>query len=251
MLKIFILAACLWAASPLPAQIIRQKKATAATSFNREIARPFFGRYEFSPQFQITVFSVNQKLFAQRIGDPDRFQLLQKSPAVFSLQGMPAELQFKKSLQGSYDSLVLSQGGKLMKGHRTYAQPFELYDTILHLDSLLYAAYNGRDAQALMAYFSPELEFYHDLTGKTGFEENRQVFETNFSKPTRMRRSLLKGSLEIYPIKDFGAVEIGTHQFFQIEKGQAEKLVAQPKFVHIWKKTADNWQIVKVISYDH
>lgn len=66
-----------------------------------------------------------------------------------------------------------------------------------------------------------------------------------------MRRELSKSSLEVYPIKDFGAIEIGTHNFYQTDKEQPERLVAQPKFMHIWKKEGDVWKIVKVVSYDH
>jgi hypothetical protein len=37
-----------------------------------------------------------------------------------------------------------------------------------------------------------------------------------------IRRDLVKESLEIYPIKDYGAIEIGVHRFCHKEHGQEE-----------------------------
>lgn len=217
----------------------------------RDSLRIFFGTYEFTPEFKMNIFTLNEKIFAQRVGDNDKFQIFPKSNRIFFLKVMPAELEFIRTVNGKYDTLVLHQGGKIMKAHRIFSQSFELYDTIQHLDSCLYAAYNSRNIKAFMTYFSTDLEFYHDQTGKTNHKENYDRFKENFLKSTLMRRELQKGSLEVYPIKDFGAIQIGTHKFYQTKKGEPEKLVAQPKFLHIWKKLDDNWKIVRIVSYDH
>ena len=37
----------------------------------------------------------------------------------------------------------------------------------------------------------------------------------------------MKGTLEVHPIKDFGAIEIGTHQFRHIENGKEEIRIAK------------------------
>ena len=138
-----------------------------------------------------------------------------------------------------------------MKAHRIAAQPIELYDTVKQLDSLLYNAYNRRDLPAFMAYFAPNLEFYHDLTGLTDYQNNLARFKSNFTKPTAMRRVLKPNSLEVHPIQNFGAIEIGTHRFFQTDPGQSERLVSEPKFINIWQNTNGKWQLVKIVSYDH
>lgn len=217
----------------------------------RDSLRIFFGTYEFAPQFKMNIFSLNDKIFAQRIGDQDKFQIFSKSKNVFFLKAMPAELEFVKSSKGSYDTLLLHQEGKDLKANRISSQPFELYDTILHVDSLLYDAYNRRDFKSFIAFFSTDLEFYHDLTGKTDYKQNFERFKTNFAKPNLMRRELLKGSLEVYQINGYGAIQYGTHNFYQTNPGEAEKLVAQPKFMHIWKRIGNNWKIVRIVSYDH
>lgn len=157
----------------------------------RDSLRIFFGTYEFAPQFKMNIFSLNDKVFAQRIGDQDKFQIFSKSKNVFFLKAMPAELEFVKTSRGSYDTLLLRQEGKVMKANKISAQPYELYDTILHLDSLLYDAYNKRDFKSFIGYFSPDLEFYHDLTGKTDYKQNCERFKTNLTKPNLMRRELL------------------------------------------------------------
>jgi hypothetical protein len=73
----------------------------------------------------------------------------------------------------------------------------------------------------------------------------------NFAKPTKMRRTLLAGSLQVYAIKNFGAIQMGAHVFYQTDGVAPERMVGQPQFMHIWKKTVHGWKIVKIVSYDH
>lgn len=221
------------------------------TRLSRDSIRQFFGTYEFRPNFQLRVFSENNELFAQRLGDPDKFQLFAKQTNVFFIKVMPAELAFQRTAAGRYETLLLRRGGQTLQARRVQAQPVELYDTIQHLDSLLYGAYNRRDLPAFMAYFSPTLEFYHDQTGYTNYADNRQRFQENFTRPTRMRRELVPGSLEVYPIAGFGALELGTHRFYQTDPGQPERLVATPRFVSVWQQVGGRWLLARVISYDH
>lgn len=44
----------------------------------------------------------------------------------------------------------------------------------------------------------------------------------------------MKGSLEVYPIKGYGAVEIGEHVFCNKEKGKDD--CDTFKFVMVWRK---------------
>ena len=62
----------------------------------------------------------------------------------------------------------------------------------------------------------------------------------------KVTRTLVKGSIEVYPIKDYGAVEIGYHTFFNKQEPNA---VAVPsKFIIMWQHTNNVWKITKVIS---
>jgi hypothetical protein len=68
--------------------------------------------------------------------------------------------------------------------------------------------HNSCDMDKQAAIYGDSLEFYHD---KGGLTTSKQGFwdENICGKVTR---ELVKGSI-VYPIKDYGAVEIGLHKF--------------------------------------
>ncbi|MGN8069544.1 DUF4440 domain-containing protein [Mucilaginibacter sp. 22184] len=127
----------------------------------------------------------------------------------------------------------------------------KLYNTILHMDSVCFDAYNNRDLETLKKVFSKDLEFYHDLGGLTNYEQNIQAFERTFAqnKVSGMKRELVKGSLEVYPIKDYGAIEVGVHRFTHMEDGK--QVVGLMKFLHVWQYKNNEWKITRIVSYDH
>ncbi|HEY5749755.1 MAG TPA: nuclear transport factor 2 family protein [Chryseolinea sp.] len=127
----------------------------------------------------------------------------------------------------------------------------ELTRKIAYMDSVLFHAFNTCDVNTSKSLFTDDLEFYHDAGGLTNYAQNVNSILQRCNKETKVRRELVKGSLEVFPIKDFGAIEIGSHRFYYTEKGQEEKLDGTFKFVHIWKNTNGSWQIARVISYDH
>lgn len=133
----------------------------------------------------------------------------------------------------------------------TSALSNELYDTIAQLDSALFDAFNKRDLSTLKGFFSEELEFYHDLGGVTNYNQNMAAFEKTFLSDRKLRRELMKSSLEVCQIKDFGAVETGVHRFYVTEKGQKEKLSSEAKFVNLWQKRNGEWKVTRIISYAH
>ncbi len=127
----------------------------------------------------------------------------------------------------------------------------ELYDTIARMDSLLFNAFNTRDLDKLKVFFSEDLEFYHDLGGVTNYKQNMEAFERTFLSERKLRRELVKSSLKVYPIKDFGAVEMGVHRFYATEKGQTEKLSSEAKFTQLWQNRNGEWKITRIVSYGH
>jgi hypothetical protein len=58
---------------------------------------------------------------------------------------------------------------------------------------------------------------------------------------------LKQGSLEVYPIKGYGAVEMGMHGFYN-SKEKIPNDLHYAKFVHIWKRENGTWRITRVIS---
>ncbi|MBT1710036.1 DUF4440 domain-containing protein [Fulvivirgaceae bacterium PWU5] len=123
---------------------------------------------------------------------------------------------------------------------------------IASLDSILFHAFNTCDVNTSKSLFTEDLEFYHDAGGLTNYAQNvNSILQRCNNKEMKVRRELVNGSLEVFPVKDFGAVQIGSHCFYYTEEGKEEKLDGTFKFVHIWKNTNGNWKIARVISYDH
>jgi Domain of unknown function (DUF4440) len=123
----------------------------------------------------------------------------------------------------------------------------ELTTTITALDGAVFAAYNRCDLDTFARYIAPDIEFYHDKGGLTrGRAKLVQSIKNGICG--KLRRELVAGSLEVYPIKNFGAVEIGTHRFCDLGTGRCD---AVARFIHLWEYCNGSWRITRVISYDH
>jgi hypothetical protein len=117
------------------------------------------------------------------------------------------------------------------------------------MDSVLFTAFNNRDMNTFKSLFTPDLEFYHDKGGLTDYNYSIQSFANTIAQNNGLRRELVKGSLEVYPIKDYGAIQVAAHTFCHPENGKMD--CGSFKFVHIWKKIGNDWKITRVVSYDH
>jgi len=126
----------------------------------------------------------------------------------------------------------------------------ELYDTIIKKDSILFAAANSGNINKLKTFFTEDLEFFHDVGGLADYKETVDNFSRVAKNYSYTRRVLVPGSVEVYPIKDYGAVQTGIHQFCRLENGSLTNC-GTFKFVHVWKKTPDGWKISRVVSYGH
>jgi hypothetical protein len=120
--------------------------------------------------------------------------------------------------------------------------------TIAALDKKLFDAYNTCDLHTLGSLIEDGLEFYHD---KTGLAVGKQPFLDAINNnicPGKVQRTLVPGSLEVYPLNDYGAVEIGVHRFHH--PGDPQN-VGEAKFVTIWHYQDGAWKISRAISFDH
>ena len=121
----------------------------------------------------------------------------------------------------------------------------ELYNTIAHMDSVYFNAYNSCDMATQAAIYSDSIEFYHDAGGlQTSKQALLKALKDNICG--KVSRVLVKGSLEVYPIPGFGAVEIALHRF--INHQENDHLSQPDRFVVVWRQTGDKWQIYRVIS---
>jgi ketosteroid isomerase-like protein len=124
-----------------------------------------------------------------------------------------------------------------------------LQTQIATADSALFAAFNARDLKRVRTFFARDLEFYQDNEGVENYAQTMRDFAQMFGQSTQIRRSLVPGTLEVYPVKNYGAIEIGSHQFCHVENGKDE--CGTFSFVHIWKSTKAGWRITRVVSYAH
>lgn len=142
---------------------------------------------------------------------------------------------------------VHAQKGQRAKPYKPVSQA--LYDTIMHMDSMLFNAFNAHDPDKMAKIFSEDLEFYHDKDGLNKYEKTMESFRTVLQAIPDINRHYIPGSIEVYPAGDYGAIQTGEHRFCHMENGKPDCGVF--KFVHIWKLTADGWKLTRVVSYGH
>ena len=124
----------------------------------------------------------------------------------------------------------------------------ELFNEIVQQDSLFFDAYNNCSTmlQKYGSFYSENIEFYHD---QGGYMTSKQELITATRKNIcgKVTRELIKGSIEVYPIKGHGAIEFGLHRFHNNqEPPDAPSRVG--RFTIIWHKENDQWRITRVVS---
>jgi ketosteroid isomerase-like protein len=128
------------------------------------------------------------------------------------------------------------------------AQSDALFQTIQSLDAQLFEAYNHCDLKTLGAMLADDLEMYHDQTGlSVGKAPFLEAIRQNICG--KVERTLVPGSLEVYPLKGYGAVETGVHRFHH--PGHPQDGVGEAKFVTVWQNKDGAWKVTRAISYDH
>jgi len=134
-------------------------------------------------------------------------------------------------------------------GAESSATSGELYQTIASRDSGLFQAFNAHDIERLKTFFTKDLEFYHDKSGLTNYDQTNENFKKMFDQNNGITRELIPNSLEVYPIKDYGAIEIGEHQFCHVENGKND--CGTFPFIILWQNHGNSWKVSRVISYNH
>jgi len=125
----------------------------------------------------------------------------------------------------------------------------ELDKAIATLDASLFDAYNRCDLEKFASFFVENVEFYHDQGGVT---LGRAALTDSVKKNIcgRVTRELVPGTLQVYHMKGYGAVEMGVHRFHHPGHEDTEA-VGEGKFIHLWQYKDGAWKITRVISYDH
>ncbi|MFS4467499.1 nuclear transport factor 2 family protein [Maribacter sp. 2210JD10-5] len=132
----------------------------------------------------------------------------------------------------------------------------KMKQTVLEADANFWTAYNNCNFEGFQSYLTEDLEFYHDKGGLTSGLNTflKQVGNGLCSnKNGRLRREAVEGSVQIFPLKNYGTVMTGEHVFYLTEDNSAkERLIEKAKFTHVWQllKTG-KYKMARVISYDH
>ncbi|WP_405207617.1 DUF4440 domain-containing protein [Aquimarina sp. LLG6339-5] len=129
-----------------------------------------------------------------------------------------------------------------------------LKKTILKLDKKFWKSYNTCNMSTFKTFFVEDFEFYHDKGGLTsGLTKMMSSVENGLCNPEnpRVRREVVEGSVQVYPLNNYGAIITGEHVFYVSEKGKKEKLAEIAKFTHVWQHKDEQWKMTRVLSYDH
>lgn len=134
-----------------------------------------------------------------------------------------------------------------------------LAEQVAEADQALFRAiFDDCRPEALKSLVTEDFEFYHDKWGKIAGSRDefvksiqglceRQRAGTDF----KGRRELLKDTVEVLPMKGYGAIEMGRHRFYKVEAGKPDIPTERARFTHLWRHADGKWLLARVLSYDH
>lgn len=121
-----------------------------------------------------------------------------------------------------------------------------LYEVIVRMDSLYFDTYNTCNLEKMAAMTADNIEFYHDRGGLTTSKEEL-IASIKKNICGRVTRELVPGSIEVYPIPNYGAVEIGYHKFHNNREPVGTPSKAS-KFITLWHNEGGTWKMARVVS---
>lgn len=141
----------------------------------------------------------------------------------------------------------------------TIAGGAALTETIRQRDAALFALFfDGCDPAALAAYIAPDFEMYHDRDGVVARSgaEFLAIYKASCTAKLapdawRSRRELVPASLNVHPVPGHGAIEDGSHVFYERRGDGPERKAGSARFTQLWRLGPDGWQLARVFSYGH
>jgi hypothetical protein len=123
-----------------------------------------------------------------------------------------------------------------------------LYDAIVAQDAAFFTAFNTCKVDVLRPMVAVDLKFFHD---RNGLDLGRDVFLKAVAENVcgKFTRELVPGSVEVWPIPNYGAIELGTHKFIHPDRAKNPDGIG--KFLILWKQEGDRWVMVEAYSYAH
>jgi hypothetical protein len=133
----------------------------------------------------------------------------------------------------------------------------EMTAAIAKADADLFAAVFDRcDTDSVAAMLTDDFRFVHDKDGESArakFVDDLKghCARVKSGEDFPARRELVPGSLEVWPIDKYGALEIGVHRFYARLAGKPEQLTETGNFMILWKQVGGKWLMAESISYGH
>jgi len=152
-----------------------------------------------------------------------------------SFDEMTKELDQRASIEPKLDATVI---GEISND--------ELEKLILKADTDLFEhGFNQCNFDVWNARLAEDLEFYDD---RSGLNSDREKEVTRFIKKCEASTSLTRKlvSSRINRLNNFGAVQRGVHRFYE-----NDTYVGSGEFIHLWSILTGEWQVTRVISYNH
>ena len=127
-----------------------------------------------------------------------------------------------------------------------------IYAQVKALDERIFQAYNTCDLATLADMVDDSLEFYHDKTGLS-LGKDRFIMAIKSNICHKVRRELVVSTLQVFPLQDYGAIEVGEHTFCNLAETPVckDETNGIGKFFMLWQKQGDQYRLTRVISYDH
>ena len=126
-------------------------------------------------------------------------------------------------------------------------QPPDVSSIGSELDARLFGSFNSCDLDTFGSLLAQDVEFYHD---KDGLTLGRQPVVDSVRENIcgKVRRELVAGSLQSFPMDHYGLLQFGTHRFCTADSATCS---GEGRFVHLWRQVDGQWQATRIISYDH
>ena len=134
-----------------------------------------------------------------------------------------------------------------------------LLEDVLKADAALFRAFfDDCDPDAVRRLVTDDFEMFHDKGGRS-ITSGEQFVTATKEKCQRQRdgidflstRELVRESVKVFPINNYGAIETGTHRFYAVSKDKPNRLTEIAQFTHVWKEENGQWRLARVLSYDH
>jgi hypothetical protein len=159
--------------------------------------------------------------------------------------------QYREDIMNKVLAACLMAASAIASAADKDAARAQLEAEITAADARLFGGLNDRDIGPMKAGFSRRLEFYHDRSGVTGYDDNIAIFEKNFKAPNRVRRIAMPETVEVFPAGPNHAMQIGRHRFCNKPSASEPEDCAVYRFSMVWEQEDGQWKLLRVLSYDH